>query len=222
MNRFEEYFEGTSLRESDFPTPRFQPARHLAGSTARTRLAIAKMLCALLLACGLADAAAKPSSAAGAGSTAPAGGTSFSVLYAFQAADPVTLGSRLGSQPDTTPALGPGNTVYGMTVEGGLNGTGVIYRFDMQARRYAVLHTFSALDANGANEDGAYPGYGLTRGPGNVFYGMASSGGANGTGTIFAITASGKFAVLHTFSALDANGNNEDGAGPLRVVVVGQ
>jgi uncharacterized repeat protein (TIGR03803 family) len=50
---------------------------------------------------------------------------------------------------------------------------------------------------------------------------MASSGGANGSGTIFSITASGKFTVLHTFSALNANGNNEDGAYPLRNIVVG-
>lgn len=145
----------------------------------------------------------------------------FSTLYKFEAAVPVTLASPLGSQPDTTPALGPGNTIYGMTDEGGVNGTGVVYRYDRQSNRYTVLHTFSALDANGNNEDGASPGNALTRGPGDIFYGMAYGGGANGTGTIFAITASGKFAVLHTFSALDANGNNDEGASPLRDIVVG-
>jgi len=50
---------------------------------------------------------------------------------------------------------------------------------------------------------------------------MAYAGGANGTGTIFKITASGAFTVLHTFSALDANGKNEGGASPLRDIVVG-
>lgn len=77
------------------------------------------------------------------------------------------------------------------------------------------------MDANGDNEDGAYPGNGLTRGTGDVFYGMASDGGASGTGTIFKINGSGEFTLLHTFSALDANGHNEDGAYPLRTVVVG-
>jgi uncharacterized repeat protein (TIGR03803 family) len=154
-------------------------------------------------------------------SSALAGDTNFSVLYAFEAPAPVTFTSPLGSQPDTLPVLGPGNAIYGMTYDGGANGTGVIYRYQLNSGHYTVLHTFSALDANGDNKDGAYPGVGLTRGPDDVFYGMAFCGGENGSGTIFAITASGKFTVLHTFSALDANGNNEDGAHPYRTVVVG-
>jgi uncharacterized repeat protein (TIGR03803 family) len=154
-------------------------------------------------------------------STALADGTMFSTLYSFETPAPGTYTSALGSQPDTRPVLGRGNFVYGMTSVGGANGTGVIYRYHLPSRQYKVLHTFSALDANGDNQDGAYPGVALTRGPGNVFYGMATSGGQNGTGAIFKITASGAFTVLHTFSALDANGNNEDGAYPLRTVVIG-
>ena len=146
--------------------------------------------------------------------------TKFSALYTFEAAAPGTFTSPLGSQPDTRPVLGPGNTVYGMAF-GGKNGNGVIYRFDLRSHQYTVLHTFSALDANGNNKDGAFPGVALTRGPDDVFYGMASFGGKNGNGTIFKITPSGEFTVLHTFSALDANAHNEDGANPLRTVVIG-
>jgi uncharacterized repeat protein (TIGR03803 family) len=109
-----------------------------------------------------------------------------------------------------------------MTFNGGVNGNGVIYRFDLKSHKYTVLHTFSALDAKGNNEDGVTPGVALTRGPDDVFYGMASFGGENGNGTIFKITASGEFTVLHTFSALDAKGHNEDGANPLRTVVIGE
>ena len=145
----------------------------------------------------------------------------FSTLYAFEAAAPNTFTSPLGSQPDTRPVVGPGNAVYGMSF-GGTSGNGVIYRFDLESRQYKVLHTFSALDAKGDNEDGAAPGVALTRGADDVFYGVASFGGANGNGTVFKITASGEFTVLHTFSALNANGNNEDGANPLRTVVVGK
>jgi uncharacterized repeat protein (TIGR03803 family) len=146
----------------------------------------------------------------------------FATLYKFEAPAPNTFTSALGSQPDTRPVFGPGNTVYGMTSVGGANGNGVIYRFDLESRHYTVLHTFGALDANGDNEDGAVPGVALTRGGDDVFYGMASFGGANGTGTVFKITAAGEFTVLHTFSALDVNGNNEDGAFPLRTIVVGK
>jgi uncharacterized repeat protein (TIGR03803 family) len=90
------------------------------------------------------------------------------------------------------------------------------------SHQYTLLHTFSALDTNGDNSDGAYPGVALTRGSGNVFYGMATSGGRYGNGTIFKITGSGNFTLLHTFSALNSNAHNHDGAYPLRTIVVGR
>ena len=159
--------------------------------------------------------------AATAASSALADDGAFAALYTFQAPAPNTFTSPLGSQPDTRPALGPGNTVWGMTSDGGENGNGVIFLFNLLSHQYTLLHTFSALDASGDNPDGADPGSALTRGPGDIFYGMAQSGGANGNGTIFKITASGEFTVLHTFSALDANGNNYDGAAPKRAIVIG-
>jgi uncharacterized repeat protein (TIGR03803 family) len=82
---------------------------------------------------------------------------------------------------------------YGMTYDGGNNGNGVVYQFDLGSLQYTVLHTFSALDAKGNNKDGANPGVALTRGPDDVIYGMASFGGENGNGTIFKITTSGDF-----------------------------
>lgn len=151
---------------------------------------------------------------------AQAQGDEFSVVYRFQPPDPNTGASTLGSQPDSRPVLGPDRTVYGMTSDGGNNGTGVIYRFDLESHQYKLLHTFGSLDSNGNNSDGAYPGVALTRGSGDVFYGMAQFGGQNGNGTIFKITQSGEFSILHTFSALDANAHNADGASPLRTIVV--
>ena len=145
----------------------------------------------------------------------------FSTLYKFEAPAVSTFTSALGSQPDTLPVLGPDGAIYGMTSVGGQYGNGVIYRFDRDTHQYRVLHTFSALDANGENADGATPGMALTRGPNDVIYGMASFGGQNGSGTIFKFNPSGEFTVLHTFSALDANGLNQDGAYPLRAMVVG-
>ena len=153
--------------------------------------------------------------------SARADDTKFTTLYKFEAPAATTFTSPLGSQPDTLPVLGPDGAIYGMTSVGGQYGNGVIYRFDRNTHRYTVLHTFSALKANGENADGATPGMALTRGPGDVIYGMASYGGQNGSGTIFKITTSGEFTVLYTFSALDANGNNQDGAYPLRAIVAG-
>jgi uncharacterized repeat protein (TIGR03803 family) len=145
----------------------------------------------------------------------------FSTLYKFEAPAATTFTSALGSQPDTLPVLGPDGAIYGMTGVGGQYGNGVIYRFDREAHHYTVLHTFSALDANGENADGATPGMALTRGPDDVIYGMASFGGQNGSGTIFKFKPSGEFTVLHTFSALSATGLNPDGAYPLRAMVAG-
>jgi len=145
----------------------------------------------------------------------------FSALYSFEAPTANTFTSPLGSQPDTRPVLGSKNTVYGMTYDGGLYGNGVIYRFDLQSHQYTVLHTFSAVDANGDNEDGATPGVALTAGPNGVFYGVASFGGQNGNGTVFKISASGEFTVLHSFSALDESAHNVDGANPMRTVAIG-
>jgi uncharacterized repeat protein (TIGR03803 family) len=147
--------------------------------------------------------------------------TTFTTLYGFEAPAAKTLTSPLGSQPDTTPALGPDGTIYGMTSVGGDFGNGVVYRFDRNSHQYTVLHTFSATDANGENTDGATPGDGLTPGPGGVFYGMAYLGGPHGSGTIFKITTSGEFTVLHAFSAVDANGHNQDGSAPLRDIIIG-
>jgi len=152
---------------------------------------------------------------------AQADDTAFTVLYRFDAAAANTFTSFLGSQPDTTVAVGADGAIYGMTNVGGRFGNGVVYRFDPKTHQYSVLHTFSALDANGDNADGATPGNGLTAGPDGMFYGMASFGGANGNGTIFSITSTGRFHVLHTFSVLDANGHNEDGVSPLRNIIIG-
>ena len=158
--------------------------------------------------------------AAGAVNFAQAANAPFSVLYGFEPAAVNTYASPRGSQPDTRPVLGVGNSVYGMTYDGGVNGNGVIYRFDRGSGRYSVLHTFTALDGSGNNSDGANPGVALTRGPEGVFYGMASFGGKDGNGTIFSITATGEFTVLHAFSALDASAHNQDGANPLRTIVI--
>jgi uncharacterized repeat protein (TIGR03803 family) len=101
----------------------------------------------------------------------------FSTLYKFEAPAATTFTSALGSQPDTLPVLGPDGAIYGMTSVGGQYGNGVIYRFDRDTHQYTGLHTFSSLNANGENADGATPGMALTRGPGDVIYGMASYGG---------------------------------------------
>ena len=87
--------------------------------------------------------------------TAPAGAQTLTTLYKFKAPAATTFTSPSGSQPDTLPTLGPDGAVYGMTQDGGQYGNGVVYRYDLDSHQYTVVHTFSALDANGDNADGA-------------------------------------------------------------------
>jgi uncharacterized repeat protein (TIGR03803 family) len=61
------------------------------------------------------------------------------------------------------------------------------------------------------NVGGASPLAGLTDGKDGRFYGVASDGGANGVGTIFAFDPVGRlFSVMHNFE--DANGDTPAGA----------
>ena len=155
--------------------------------------------------------------------SARADDTKFTTLYKFEAPAATTSTSALGSQPDTLPVVGPDGAIYGMTSVGGQNGNGVIYRFDRNTHQYKVLHTFGALDANGENADGATPGMALTRGPRRLdlrhgLFRRPNTWRRPSSNS----TPYGKFTVLHTFSALDATGLNQDGAYPLRAMVAGK
>ena len=92
------------------------------------------------------------------------------------------------------------------------------------AQTFTVLHSFTKVNTNGLNNDGALPwdydGLALS---GNTVYGTARSGGASGQGTVFAVLTDGTgFRVLHGFSAVDnLTGANSDGAGPIGVVLAG-
>ena len=71
------------------------------------------------------------------------------------------------------------------------------------AATFTNLYTFSALDENGFNGDGADSVAALTA-SGQTLYGTASTGGAAGGGTIFAINTDGTgFTNLYSFTNFD-------------------
>jgi uncharacterized repeat protein (TIGR03803 family) len=100
-------------------------------------------------------------------------------------------------------------------------GLGLIPVGRVTAQTYTDVYSFTAeaydsLNEANTNGDGAYPSAGLIV-AGNTLYGTTSSGGTNGTGTVFAVNTDGTgFRVLHTFTALSApySGTNSDGANP--------
>jgi uncharacterized repeat protein (TIGR03803 family) len=78
-----------------------------------------------------------------------------------------------------------------------------------QCQNFTTLHSFSAL-ANpeygaGTNADGARPSDGLIQTSDGNFYGTAATGGTNGYGTVFEISASGSLTTIHSFDVFDGD-----------------
>jgi len=105
-----------------------------------------------------------------------------------------------GSLPNL-PTQGTDLNFYGTAQQGGDNGTncGVIYKVTTGGK-ITVLHNFA-----GYPTDGCRPISVLVQGPDGDFYGTTYSGGdssadGNGNGTIFKISPSGVYTLLHSFT----------------------
>jgi uncharacterized repeat protein (TIGR03803 family) len=94
--------------------------------------------------------------------------------------------------------------------------SGILFRMAPWGADFQVLHTFTQTDASGQNMDGADCYEPLVESWPGVFYGAAANGGTNGNGVIFrySIWNPGAVEVIHDFSALNAAGQNLDGAYP--------
>jgi len=121
-------------------------------------------------------------------------------IYTFCALENCTDGAA----PYGGLVQGENGNFYGTTSQGGTNGDGTVFEIT-PAGKLATLHSFDAVD-------GYFPEAGLVQGTDGNFYGTTPSGGANGvSGTLFEITATGKFATLHSFCTQP---NCSDGTGP--------
>lgn len=105
-----------------------------------------------------------------------------------------------GSAPEAALVLGSDGNFYGTTGLGGAYSGGTIFKLT-PGGTLTVLHSVTR------STDGSDVVAPLIQASDGNFYGTASYGGANGDGTIFSITPSGSFAVLHSF-------NRSDGANP--------
>ncbi len=137
-----------------------------------------------------------------------------SVLYSF------TNGVD-GSSPQAGLAVGKDGNFYGTTFEGGTNGTGVLFKIS-PAGSFSPLYSFTALNDNGDNSDGANPSASLIQANDGNLYGTTSGGGANGSGTLFKISTNGLFSLVYAFTAInDQTGFNSEGASPSAALVQG-
>ena len=119
----------------------------------------------------------------------PAG--AFTSLYNF-------TGGGDGDNPSTALVLGGDGNFYGTTRNGGANSYGTIFRIT-PAGVLTTIYNFT-----GGN-DGAYPYANLIQGPGGVFFGTTTYGGANGLGTVFEVTPAGLLTTLFAFHDSDAS-----------------
>lgn len=90
---------------------------------------------------------------------------------------------------------GQGN-IYGTASAGGSHSSaGTVFRLSPTGA-LQVLHNFCALSGCA---DGRVPNGGLILQPGGILYGTTQSGGANGKGTVFRLTAQGGLTTLYNF-----------------------
>ena len=124
--------------------------------------------------------------------------------------------------------------LYGTTTLGDLRQvatTGTVFRIKTDGTSFTTLHRFATATSLGTsralNADGAYPDSELIEGSDGHLYGVTSSGGPNGTGTVFKIARDGSsFASLHAFGAIAADetaslNENADGVKPAGGLVEG-
>jgi uncharacterized repeat protein (TIGR03803 family) len=139
------------------------------------------------------------------GQTARAGEAT--ILHVFGA-------GRDGNEAQEAPTIDSKGVLYGTTPFGGANGVGVAYKIvppgaGQTAWRESVLYDFG-----GGGGDSASPRSEVSIGKGGVLTGTASSGGANGVGTIFTLAPRGKQAARFAESILWNFRDNNDGAFP--------
>ena len=132
-------------------------------------------------------------------------GSGYTILHNF-------TGGSGGSTPPSGLVLSS-NMLFGTTLIGGTNGTGIIFSINTNGSNFTVLHNFGAATSLvtpiqpstiTTNVDGACP-YGELLSLGNTLYGTTCLGGTNASGTVFSLSMDGTgFNVLHSFAV---NGN---------------
>lgn len=119
----------------------------------------------------------------------PANNNLLTSLYSFN-------GGNDGSSPFAGLVF-DGTFFYGTTNSDGLNLAGTVFKVDALGN-ITTLHTFAA---NG--NEGLSPASGLVFGTDSNLYGTTSLGGEFGNGTIYKISRSGTFTLLHALKATD-------------------
>ena len=173
----------------------------------------------------------------------------FTTLYTFSATGGTNETNSDGANPYGRLTQGSDGNFYGTTRLGGAYGSGTVFQIT-PAGVLTSLYSFGAIGTAagtpGQNLDGLFPVAGLIQGTDGNFYGGTTSGGQNGIGTLFKISAAGALTALHQFSSATAgtltlsinpttitlgqtatltwtsSGGQSEGGGPLHSLTFGQ
>jgi uncharacterized repeat protein (TIGR03803 family) len=116
-----------------------------------------------------------------------------------------------GADPSGTLVQASDGNFYGTTSAGGANGVGGTVFKMTSIGTLTTLYNFCPL--SNCRDGGAGPNAGLVQASDGNFYGTTAGGGANVSGTIFAITPGGAFSSLYSFCSVGGT-NCTDGAYP--------
>ena len=141
------------------------------------------------------------------GTTFSGGAGGFGVVFKMNKLGHLTLlhqftGGSDGGRPYAGLIQDRNGNLYGTTTSGGASGAGTVFKLTATGV-LTVLHTFT-----GKSGDGATPYGGLIQGAGGYFYGTKNGGGGaatcpSGCGTIYRVSPSGSYQVLHRFNGND-------------------
>jgi len=112
-----------------------------------------------------------------------------------------------GEYPDQSPIVDPAGNLYGTIItKNGNQYAGAVWKIDT-AGKFSIVHQFTGM------ADGFGPNGPLMMNVDGNLYGTTASGGSTATqtgyGTVFRITPTGAFSVIHTFTGPD--GSNPTG-----------
>jgi uncharacterized repeat protein (TIGR03803 family) len=103
-----------------------------------------------------------------------------------------------GLLPNAGLTIGPDSHLYGTTLAGGASNGGIVFRLE-DDHSTTTLHDFD----NAA--DGSPLVTSLILASDGLLYGITANGGPNGTGTIFRISTTGDFEMLHGLDATEGS-----------------
>ena len=115
-------------------------------------------------------------------------------------------GANDGAAPYSGSLTLSGTNLYGMTLQGGTSGYGVIFKINTDGTGYTNLHVFSS----GVND--GYAPYGALAITNTTLYGMTLQGGS-GKGVVFKVNTDGSsYSNLHAFTGAPTDGQWPNGS----------